>query len=652
PETWPKLRTLVRVNPDADILPVRGRYGDEGQYTIGLNHLTSEEPLWYTLADCVASKLLTGKAPEVEEALSFEPVGVQPDLGPIDLAGNPDYRIDPASDDFYKRLIDLRSEVKSKQKAARRAGEDEKAARLGAEQLALKLCANATSYGIFVELNVAEQDKPQEVTCHGGDGEGFPAHVRNVEEPGKYFHPLLATLITGGARLMLAMAERLATDSGIGWAFCDTDSMALAKPEAMGQAEFFERAKRVSEWFTPLNPYEHKGPLFKLEDANYGVKGSEQTDQLEPLYCFAVSAKRYALFNLDKHGRPALRKASAHGLGHLLAPYEEDKTPRSIPKPIVSLIEVGVERWQYDIWYRIVEAALGDTPEQVRLDDLPGFQGPAVSRYAATTPNLLRWFGGYNRGKPYRDQVKPFNFLLSYQTRFGTPGGKALPKPVSAYDKDLAKAAAGCFNRQTGEAVPQEFLKTYQEALAQYHLHPEAKFHNGDYVDSGPTSRRHVLATAPEHIGKEANRWEEQYHLGLDAAAQTEYGLSLQGRDRSLEVLIQAGNRFGQRNLAEAAGVSLSEVSAVLLGKRKPRPAMLAKLRRALDNLEAEAREASEHARGVLERAKETCQVLGLRRFAEWAGVDASNLARVLNGRRSPSLPMLAKLRACLTEGS
>ncbi len=652
PETWPKLRTLVRVKPDSDVLPVRGRYGDEGQYTIGLNHLTSEEPLWYTLADCVASKLLIGKAPAVVEALRFEPVGMQSGLGPIDLAGNPDYRIDPDSDDFYKRLIDLRSEVKSKQKAAQRAGKEEIAARLGAEQMALKLCANATSYGIFVELNVAEQDKPQEVTCHGGDGEGFPTRVRNVEEPGKYFHPLLATLITGGARLMLAMAERLATDSGIDWAFCDTDSMALAKPKGMDQADFLERARRVSGWFTPLNPYEHKGPLFKLEDANHEVKDGKQTAQLEPLYCFAVSAKRYALFNLDERGRPVLRKASAHGLGHLRPPYEDDQGPQSIPSPIMPLREIGVERWQYDLWYRIVEAALGDTPEQVCVDALPGFQGPAVSRYAATTPNLLRWFDEYNRSKPYRDQVKPFNFLLSYQPGFGALSGKALPKPVSAYDRNLDEAAAGCFDRQTGVWVSSESLKTYKEALAQYHLHPEAKFHNGNYVDSEPTSRRHVLATAPEHIGKEANRWEEQFHLGLDVAAQTEYGSSPQGRDQFLEALVQASKRSGQRTLAKAAGVSLSELSAVLRRKRKARPATLMKLRRALVDLGTEACEASDHAKGVLERAKEACRVMGRRRFAERAGVDASNLAHVLNGRRKPSQLMLAKLQACLTEGS
>jgi hypothetical protein len=48
-----------------------------------------------------------------------------------------------------------------------------------------------------------------------------------LEKPGRYFHPLVGTLITGAARLMLAMAERSAIDCGLGWALCDTDSLAL-----------------------------------------------------------------------------------------------------------------------------------------------------------------------------------------------------------------------------------------------------------------------------------------------------------------------------------------------------------------------------------------------------------------------------------------
>jgi hypothetical protein len=418
--------------------------------------------------------------------------------------------------------------------------------------------------------------------CYGPSGTSFTTRVRNVEEPGRYFHPLLATFITGGARLKLAIVERLAEDSGISWAFCDTDSMALAKPEGMDEAEFLERAERVREWFTPLNPYEHKGPLFKLEDANKHIEDSKTTDQLEPLYAFAVSAKRYALFNIDGQGRPVLRKVSAHGLGHLLPPYGEEEALQKIPKPAVPLSELEAERWQHDLWYRIVEAALGGAPEQVRLDDLPGFDKPAVSRYAATTPNLHRWFKGYNRGKPYRAQVRPFGFLYAFQLRFMVSDKKVVPKPVSPYDEDIEKAAARCFDRESGEPVQPLALKTYQEALAQYHLHPEAKFHNGDYLDRGVTRRRHIVAAAVEHIGKEANRWEEQFYVGLDHEAQTGYGLAPEDAERILDSLRAASERLGQRAVAKTVRMSLRDVSALIQGKRKPTPWMLTKLCRAM----------------------------------------------------------------------
>jgi hypothetical protein len=175
--------------------------------------------------------------------------------------------------------------------------------------------------------------------------------------------------------------------------------------------------------------------------ANYGIENGDQTDELEPLHVLAVSAKRYALFNLDEQGRPLLRKISAHGLGHLLPPYGEDQAQSAIPEPIVSLAELEAERWHHDLWYRIVEAALGDTPEQVRLDDLPGFERLAVSRYAATTPRLLRWFDRHNEKKSYSEQVRPFGFMLAYQSVASSPSRQELPRPVSAYDKDLGKAA-------------------------------------------------------------------------------------------------------------------------------------------------------------------------------------------------------------------
>ncbi len=49
---------------------------------------------------------------------------------------------------------------------------------------------------------------------------------------------------------------------------------------------------------------------------------------VEPLFCFPISAKRYALFNLDAEGKPVIRKASAHGLGHFVAPYGAEAESR------------------------------------------------------------------------------------------------------------------------------------------------------------------------------------------------------------------------------------------------------------------------------------------------------------------------------------
>ena len=159
-----------------------------------------------------------------------------------------------------------------------------------------------------------------------------------MEEPGQFFHPLLATLITGAARLMLGIAERLCVEKGLDWAFCDTDSMAIAKPDGMGQAEFFERAQSICEWFSSLNPYEKKGSIFKIEDANYPIRSATVSEaKFEPLFCYCISSKRYVLFNVGPSGEVIIRKASAHGLGHYLAPYEADDAPQSIPAPSVAL---------------------------------------------------------------------------------------------------------------------------------------------------------------------------------------------------------------------------------------------------------------------------------------------------------------------------
>jgi transcriptional regulator with XRE-family HTH domain len=608
-ETWRLLTTIVQVMPDGEIFPIRAKYNGDAQYTIGLNHLTSRTPLYYTLADCISAKLLTGRAPRIVQSFSFTPNAIQENLRPVDIAGNPAYRVDPNEDDFFKRAIDLRSEVKGKMVKASPA---EKAA-LKEQQLVLKIVANATSYGIFVELNVEEEKQLQELLCYGPSGQGIHIHKKKFEATGTFFHPLLATLITGAARLMLAITERLAIEAGLDWAFCDTDSMALAKPDSMNCKEFYERARSVQEWFTPLNPYTQKADLLKIEEYNFCLSDK---NVLEPLYCYAISSKRYALFNIDENGRTVLRKVSAHGLGHLLAPYTREDNS-----------DLEAEPWQQDLWLEIINAAREN--RQPNYASLRNFNLPAVSRYGASTPALASWFKKYNEDKAYCDQVRPFNFLLAMQAKLGL---KAL-KPVSTYTKDTAKAASQVFDRMTGQKISPSQLKTYQETLAQYHLHPETKFFNGDFTDSGKTQRRHIVVKSVLHIGKEANKLEEQFYLGLDPEAQLEYGISPEQKDEMLQYVLQAISVHGAKNMADAAKLTERHVLKISSGKANPSEKALAKLHAAakiLDNAAVSEEVMRQRVKGIMEERQ-----VSIRNLAAALETDPSNLAKILSSDRN-----------------
>jgi hypothetical protein len=115
------------------------------------------------------------------------------------------------------------------------------------------------------------------------------------------------------------------------------------------------------------------------------------------------------------------------------------------------------------------------------------------------------------------------------------------------------------------------------------------------------TLRRHIQATAVEHIGKEANRWEEQFYLGLDSEAQTEYGISPEDAERILNSLRVTCEQLEQRAVAKAVRMSLCDISALVHGKRKPTPSMVTKLCRAMSELRASSpragRERTEDAR-------------------------------------------------------
>jgi len=196
--------------------------------------------------------------------------------------------------------------------------------------------------------------------------------------------------------------------------------------------------------------------------------------------------------------------------------------------------------------------------------------------------------------------------------------------------------------------VPQAWLKTYRQALAQYHLQPEAKFANGDYLDRGPTRRRHIQAVALAHIGKEANRWEEQLYLGEDPQAQIEYGASPEAKDRLRGSVLQVSRPFTPAALARAAGLSTSNVTEILAGRTKPPVETWLRLYQAAKELEAVRREQEERVLQTLNAIRAHCRRHGTRAVATALGLDPGNLSSVLNGKRRPSRAMLTKRESML----
>jgi len=300
PALWRELVVIAQVAPDGDVLPVRADYREE-DWSIGVNPLHSEQPLWYTLPDLIAATLLTGRAPTITRALRFVPVGRQPDLQPLRLRG--DVPVDPASEDFFRTVVQARQRAKH-------AGDHDLAG-------FLKVLANSGSYGIYAEMIRHELPaaSPEKVTVHGPTGQPFQAKVTAPEEPGEFCFPPIAAVITGAARLMLALLERAVTDAGGTWVFCDTDSLAIAATptrslvpceggnhqlpdgRAAIRALSYAQVDAIRARFTALNPYD---PTVVPE-----VLKLEQTGT-----CYAISAKRYVIYHDNPDGTRTIVKRS------------------------------------------------------------------------------------------------------------------------------------------------------------------------------------------------------------------------------------------------------------------------------------------------------------------------------------------------------
>jgi hypothetical protein len=151
----------------------------------------------------VADVVLSGHVPRIKRAIGLVARGTQRGLRTTSVRGMAD--IDPESQDFFRRVIELRKTVERDPSI----GSDE-GRRLSRF---LKVFASAASYGILAEFQRRESADPVDVSVYA-DGDCFDTSTLTPEEPGPYCFPPLAAVITGGARLVLARSCRASPSRG------------------------------------------------------------------------------------------------------------------------------------------------------------------------------------------------------------------------------------------------------------------------------------------------------------------------------------------------------------------------------------------------------------------------------------------------------
>jgi hypothetical protein len=491
-ENWRRLRIMVQVELAGCELSLRWDMGSDKRYSVIHVDEASTAVRWISIADAIASKLFTrGREPRILDAIEVIPMG-RVDTRELKLFGRNDALIDLARDDLFVRLIDIRTEIKAEiealQQRLKAAHGDDVAALtsqitvLGNVEQNLKLIASATSYGILVESRMEGRE----------------------EIRGRYYAPFIAGHITGGARLLLALAQTLARDVGlekagveIGHAMCDTDSMALVKPDGMPRDAFDAVDAQVADYFSVLSPYEKDKNLFAREPKfTPGADGA--------VWIFAVSRKRYAIFKREADGSIVFHKISSHGLGGFR--FDRDMTCDGVAALLDDATEMFAEdhpdesedgggsddfgalpsaggeakwsSWQAYMWTRAIERALKLRPLQSREKELHASfpvetwgLNPTRQPRGVTTPSILRQHAALG--------VRPGSFFATMPEKDG------LIVCMPGLADDAKKAMAGeCRDKKTGRLLTHEEIERavtpLAEKLKHYFVNPERAYRAKD----------------------------------------------------------------------------------------------------------------------------------------------------------------------------
>jgi hypothetical protein len=293
----------------------------------------------------------------------------------------------------------------------------------------------------------------------------------------------------------------------------------------MSREDFIQKTQDIADWFQKISPYPPEcGNFFELEKEN------TWQEENEPLFFIGVSAKRYVLYNKLSNGSYRIRKFSAHGLGGIKLPYEDDNSPfPDIPEPCEELKDLGGLRWQYDIWYLFIRSIensvdLDGKSELLYMNGVPTVNElllPEPFKQADMYQVSISTWDLYEQYQKI-DGIRPFSFFSLLRPIFGlipflyqedinehnlymelSNNGTSFYSSASTIE-DLRDRARYPIRRcDNNDIMPYSFVPTpISESLYGHFSRSENKAINGK--ESGVMQPRHMLVVEPLYIGKES----------------------------------------------------------------------------------------------------------------------------------------------------
>jgi hypothetical protein len=395
--------------------------------------------------------------------------------------------------------------------------------------------------------------------------------------PGPFYFPPVASLITAGGRLLLALAETFVMDAGGTYLFCDTDSVcALANEKGFSRGGAYadlgyvegadmrefapvpclsrDAVVKISERFTALNPYGFGGTILKVEDVNYA--DGDPNKGFRDLYGHAISSKRYCLFE-GKQVRKIV-DAKAHGIGYLMNPIRR--------KP-----DGAENQFAEEFWQKVLQGE-GISFKSREPDWL---DRPAMMRIPVSSPAVL--------GR-LKDFCKPYDFVLAPVIRDGDLNlDEQADKPIlvtrftkhseewitaTYYDVRTGKACRITTGESTSEGIIP--VRSYRSILNAYVNNAESKFNGPDgkqccSLTRGMLQRMHVVAGEHRYCGKELRRKLEQGPV--DHEAEFRCKVYENGRVVADPETIRHLAGFSERQIRKATGVCRDTIRLLRHGK-------------------------------------------------------------------------------------